>query len=132
MSRGGVQGFQKDRLSQILAARRLTQVQLASMVDVSPATISKWRAGMQVPERDALERLAGVVNVTPEWFTRAPRAKLSLPLVRSNASAHVAARAMLEARLEWAQDVAAALMEYVDYPDVNLPSRNYTDPEEIT
>ena len=132
MSRGGVQGFQKDRLSQILAARRLTQVQLASMVDVSPATISKWRAGTQAPERDALERLAGVVNVTPEWFTRAPGARLSLPLFRSNASAHVAARAMLEARLEWAQDVAAALMEYVDYPDVNLPSRDYTDPEEIT
>ena len=132
MSRGGVQGFQKDRLSQILAARRLTQVQLASMVDVSPATISKWRAGTQAPERDALERLSGVVNVTPEWFTRAPSAKLSLPLFRSNASAHVAARAMLEARLEWAQDVATALMEYVDYPDVNLPSRDYTDPEEIT
>ena len=132
MSRGGVQGFQKDRLSQILAARRLTQVQLALMVDVSPATISKWRAGTQAPERDALERLAGVVNVTPEWFTRAPGAKLSLPLFRSNASAHVAARAMLEARLEWAQDVAAALMEYVDYPDVNLPSRDYTDPEQVT
>lgn len=132
MSRGGVQGFQKDRLSQVLAARRLTQVQLASMVDVSSATISKWRAGSQAPERDALERLAGVVNVTPEWFTRAPGAKLSLPLFRSNASAHVAARAMLEARLEWAQDVAVALMEYVDYPDVNLPARDYTDPEEIT
>lgn len=132
MSRGGVQGFQKERLSQILAARRLTQVQLASMVEVSPATISKWRAGTQVPERDALERLAGVVNVTPEWFTRVPGEKLSLPLFRSNASAHVAARAMLEARLEWAQDLATALMEYVDYPDVNLPSRNYTDPEEIT
>ena len=132
MSRGGIQGFQKDRLSQILAARRLTQVQLASMVDVSPATISKWRAGTQAPERDALERLAGVVNVTPEWFTRAPGARLSLPLFRSNASAHVAARAMLEARLEWTQDVAAALMEYVDYPDVNLPSRDYTEPEQIT
>ena len=132
MSRGGVQGFQKDRLSQILAARRLTQVQLASMVDVSPATISKWRAGTQAPERDALERLAGVVNVAPEWFTRIPRTKLSLPLFRSNASAHVAARAMLEARLEWAQDVAADLMEYVDYPTVNLPSRDYTEPEQIT
>ena len=132
MSRSGVQGFQKDRLSQILAARRLTQVQLASMVDVSPATVSKWRAGTQTPERDALERLAGVVNVMPEWFTRATGAKLSLPLFRSNASAHVAARAMLEARLEWAQDVAAALMEYVDYPDVNLPSRDFTEPEQIT
>lgn len=132
MSRGGVQGFQNGRLSQILAARRLTQAQLALMVDVSPSTISKWRAGTQAPERDALERLAGVVNVTPEWFTRAPAAKLSLPLFRSNASAHVAARAMLEARLEWAQDVAVALMEYVDYPRVNLPPYTYTDPEEIT
>lgn len=132
MSRGGIQGFQKDRLSQILAARRLTQVQLALMVDVSPATISKWRTGAQVPERSALERLAGVVNVTPEWFTRAPGTKLTLPLFRSNASAHVAARAMLEARLEWTQDVAASLMEYVDYPDVNLPSCDYTHLEEIT
>ena len=51
MSRGGVQGFQKNRLSQILAARRLTQVQLASMVDVSAATISKWRAGTQAPHK---------------------------------------------------------------------------------
>lgn len=132
MSRGGVQGFQQDRLRQILAARRLTQVQLAAMVAVSPATISKWRAGTQAPEREALERLAGVVNVTPEWFTRPPGAKLSLPLFRSNASAHVAARAMLEARLEWTQEVAAALMAFVDYPSVNLPTRHYTDPEAIT
>nr|WP_311528745.1 XRE family transcriptional regulator [uncultured Ralstonia sp.] len=132
MSRGGIQGFQQDRLSQILAARRLTQVQLAAMVGVSPATISKWRAGTQAPEREALDRLAGVVNVTPEWFTRPTTEKVSLPLFRSNASAHVAARAMLEARLEWAQDIAVALMEFVDYPDLNLPVRSFTEPEEIT
>src|SRR5690606_21085039 len=88
VSRGGVQGFKKDRVSQVLAVRRLTQVQLASLVGVSPATISKWRAGSQSPERDALERLAGVVNVMPDWFIRAPAAGLSLPLFRSNASAH--------------------------------------------
>jgi Zn-dependent peptidase ImmA (M78 family)/DNA-binding XRE family transcriptional regulator len=132
MSRGGIQGFQQDRLSQILAARRLTQVQLASLVGVSPATVSKWRAGSQAPEREALDRLAGVVNVTPEWFTRPTTEKVSLPLFRSNASAHVAARAMLEARLEWAQDIAAALMEFVDYPELNLPVRSFSEPEEIT
>jgi Zn-dependent peptidase ImmA (M78 family)/DNA-binding XRE family transcriptional regulator len=132
MSRGGVQGFQKDRLCQILAARRLSQVQLASMVGVSSATVSKWRAGNQAPEREALDRLAGVVNVTAEWFTRPTVAKVSLPLFRSNASAHVAAREMLEARLEWAQDIALALMEFVDYPELNLPTRTYTDPEQIT
>ncbi len=132
MSRGGVQGFQGARLSQVLAARRLTQVQLASMVGVSPATMSKWRAGSQAPEREALDRLAGVVNVTPEWFTRTLSTKVSLPLFRSNASAHVAARAMLEARLEWAQEVGLALSEFVDYPAVNLPVRSFMDPDQIT
>lgn len=132
MSRGGIQGFQEMRLSQILAARRLTQAQLATMVGVSPATISKWRAGTQAPEREALERLALVVNVTPEWFTRPTNKKVSSPLFRSNASAHVAARSMLEARLEWAQEIALILMEFVDYPDLTLPTRSFTDPEQIT
>lgn len=89
MSRGGVQAFHNERLSQVLAARRLSQAQLASLVGVSPATVSKWRSGIQAPERDTLERLASVVNVTPEWFTRAPSARVSPPLFRSNASAHV-------------------------------------------
>lgn len=132
MSRGGIQGFQSERLSQILAVRRLTQAQLASMVGVSPATMSKWRSGSQAPEREALDRLAGVVNVTPEWFTRLPTAKVTPPLFRSNASAHVVARAKLEARMEWAQDIAVALEEFVDFPALNLPTRKFSDPEAIT
>lgn len=39
---------------------------------------------------------------------------------------------MLEARLEWAQDITLALSEFVDFPEVNLPKRKFTDPEEIT
>jgi len=132
MSRGGIQGFNEARLGQVLGARRLTQAQLASLVGVSPATVSKWRAGTQTPESDTLERLAKVVNITPEWFTRPSAAKVSPPHFRSNASAHVAARAMLNARVEWAQDIAVALMEFVVFPDLNLPVREYTDPEEIT
>jgi len=132
MSRGGIQGFQSGRLSQILAARRMNQTQLASEVGVSPATVSKWRAGTQVPERDALDRLANVLQVTPEWFTRLLEPKVSPPLFRSMASAHVVARGMLEARMEWGQDIAVALSEFVDFPALNIPSRAFTDPEEIT
>jgi len=131
MSRG-ITGFQSERLSQILNARRLSQVQLAAMVGVSPSTLSKWRSGEQKPEADALERLAQVVNVTPEWFTRQVLPKGSTPLFRSNASAHVAARNMLEARLEWAQDIAYALAEFVDFPALSLPERQFVDPEEIS
>ncbi|WP_185266874.1 XRE family transcriptional regulator [Halopseudomonas xiamenensis] len=131
MSRG-VNGFQPGRLSQALAARRLPQVQLAAMIGVSPATVSKWRGGHQDPEADALERLAAVINVSPEWFTRPLPAKSSLPLFRSNASAHVAARQMLEARLEWAQDISIALEEFVDFPELSLPVRSFESPEQIS
>jgi len=132
MSRSGIQGFESERLSQILAARRLNQAQLASMVGVSPATVSKWRSGSQAPESNALERLANVVNVSPEWFTRPLSSKISMPLFRSNASAHVAARKMLEARMEWGQDIALALSEFVDYPSLNLPVRHFKNLDEIT
>ncbi|MDE9749666.1 XRE family transcriptional regulator [Pseudomonas aeruginosa] len=131
MSRG-INGFQSGRLSQALAARRLSQVQLAAMVDVSPATVSKWRSGQQAPEAEALQRLSQVINVSPEWFTRPLPEKGSTPLFRSNASAHVAARQMLEARLEWAEDIVIALSEFVDFPDVNLPDRKFNDPEQIS
>ncbi|MHC8378388.1 XRE family transcriptional regulator [Pseudomonas sp. MDT1-16] len=131
MSRG-ISGFQPGRLSQALAARGLSQVQLASMVGVSPATISKWKTGQQAPESEALDSLSRVINISPEWFTRPLPEKCSLPLFRSNASAHAAARSMLEARLEWAQDIVLALNEFVDFPDVNLPTRSFDDPHQIT
>lgn len=134
MSRGGILGFQPERLKQVLAARKLSQTQLAALVGVSPATVSKWRSDQhqQAPERETLERLASVVNVQPEWFTRPMTTPVSAPLFRSNASAHVAARAMLGARLEWAQDIAVGLGEFVDYPALNLPHRAFTDPDAIT
>jgi Zn-dependent peptidase ImmA (M78 family) len=131
MSRG-ISGFQAPRLAQALDARRLSQAQLSAMVGVSPATVSKWRSGAQAPEHETLERLATVLNLSTEWFTRPVLPESSVPLFRSNASAHVAARAMLRARLMWVQDVAMQFSEFVDFPDLRLPQRSYTEPEQIT
>ncbi|PEI03427.1 DNA-binding protein [Pantoea agglomerans] len=131
MSRG-IAEFQPERLVQVLTARRLSQTQLATMVGVSPATISKWRSGQQAPESEALERLASVVNVTSEWFTRPMLLGMSKPLFRSNASAHVAARAMLETRIQWANELVTKLTEFVDLPQLKLPSRNFTNIDEIS
>ena len=130
MSRG-ITEFQPDRLVQVLAARRLSQTQLATMVGVSPATISKWRSGQQAPESEALERLASVVNVTPEWFTRPMLPDMSKPLFRSNASAHATARAMLETRIHWANELVTKLTEFVDLPVLKLPSRDFKNIDEI-
>lgn len=132
MSRKGVQGFQCSRLSQIIEVRRQTQAQLAAMVGVSTGTMSKWVNGTQAPEREALERLAQVLNVSPEWFTRPTLTEISSPLYRSNASAHAVARRMLKARLEWVQDITVAMEEFVDFPDLNLPELHFGSLEEIT
>lgn len=128
----GTNGFEPERLVQVLAARRLSQVQLATMVGVSPPTISKWRSGQQSPEPETLERLASVVNVSASWFARPVVGETTAPLFRSNASAHVAARSMLKARLEWVQEVANILEEFVDFPSVHLPERDFREPDQIS
>jgi Zn-dependent peptidase ImmA (M78 family) len=128
----GVTAFQPARLRQLLAARRFTQVQLATLVGVSEATVSKWRVGPQAPEPATLERLASVGNVSAEWFTRPVLPAVTQGLFRSNASAHAAARAMLQARVELLQELANALGEFVEFPSLRLPVRDFTNPEEIT
>lgn len=128
----GINDLQPARLEQALAARGLTKGQLASLVGVAAPTVSKWCKGDQSPESETFERLALVLNVQPEWLTRAVLPAVSTPLYRSNASALKAARAKLEARTEWTQEVAYLLEDYVDYPALNLPTRSYQDPEQIS
>lgn len=128
-----VSGFLGERLSQALDVRRLTQVQLASMIEVSPPTVSKWRSGQQNPDPEALERLAKVINVEPEWFLRpVPPLEGSTLLFRSNASAHVVARALLRARHNWSKELVRGLADFVEFPPVNIPVRAYTDPAGIS
>lgn len=128
----GINDLQPARLEQALAARGLTKGQLASLVGVAAPTVTKWCKGDQSPEAETFDRLASVLNVQPEWLTRASLPAVSAPLYRSNASALKAARAKLEARTEWAQEVAYLLEDYVDYPAVNLPIRSFQDPEQIS
>lgn len=124
-------GFQAERLQQALAIRKINQAQLAAMVGVSTGTISKWKSGKQEPEKAALERLAAVINVQPEWFARKTSQPLTMHQYRSNAAALKSARNLLAARLEWAQEIALGLNEFVDFPAVNLPIRTFTDPLQI-
>ena len=130
MSRG-LSNFETPRLQQVLAARRLSQLSLAQLVGVSPSTVSKWCNGLQAPEPATLERLAEVVNVEPEWFTRPLQVRLTPPLYRSTVAALSAAREMFEARATWGQELALALAEYVDFPNLALPACGFTHVDQI-
>jgi Zn-dependent peptidase ImmA (M78 family)/predicted transcriptional regulator len=128
----GINDLQPARLEQAIAARGLTKGQLANLVGVSAPTVTKWCKGDQGPEASTFDRLSSILNVQPEWLTRAILPSISAPLYRSNASTLKAAYAKLEAHTEWAQEVASLLGEYVDYPELNLPQRTFEHPEQIS
>lgn len=129
----GVSGFRPERLNQALDARGMSQVQLATLADVSAGSISKWRNGLQEPTADALDKLAKAVNVKPEWFLRAATGfDTGIKLFRSNASALKSARAYMSVRHDWSKELAAEFGEFVEYPEVNFPVREYKDPNEVS
>lgn len=127
----GIRDLQPERLEQALAARSLSKTQLASLVGVSASTVTKWCKGDQSPESETFERIASILNLHAEWLTRPVLKAISPPLYRKNTSALKVGLAKLEARTAWGQEIASRLAEYVDYPDVNLPVRNFTEPEQI-
>jgi transcriptional regulator with XRE-family HTH domain len=53
-----------ENLARIRKARRLTQLQLADLVDVQPRLISRWETGESKPQLDHLVRLAEVLEVS--------------------------------------------------------------------
>jgi len=129
----GVSGFRPERLTQVLDARGLSQVQLAAIAGVSTGSVSKWRNGQQEPTADALEKVARAVNVHKEWFLRpSPQTAGSPKLFRSNASALKSARALMSARHDWSMEIASELVEFVELPPTNFPQRDYEDPCQIT
>lgn len=51
-----------------LAAMRVTQSDLARILDVSPSTVLHWVRGTRKPRRAAAERIAKLTHVDPwEW-----------------------------------------------------------------
>lgn len=130
--RGGTPGFQAERLVAARDSRCLTQVALAELINRTSSSISRWESGDQSPEPEALEVLARATNLPMAFFLRPQVDHGSAPMFfRSMASTTKTVRRRCQARLRWAQEVALALQEWVDLPDVNLPCMDAVDYREI-
>ena len=54
------------KLSKLMAEQKLNTTSLGEKLDVSPATVSRWKNGLQAPTLAHLEAIGQVFNVTPE------------------------------------------------------------------
>lgn len=118
----GVEGFRKERLTQARQARGLTAISLADMAGLGQATISQYEKGTQNPRQENLDKLAELMNVPSSFFLRSVEVEKPHRLFyRSMSAATKSARARAEARYEWALEMMDYLLEYFDFPEVNLP-----------
>ncbi|MCH4575285.1 helix-turn-helix domain-containing protein [Achromobacter xylosoxidans] len=121
--RAGVSGFQPGRLVQARISRGLTQTALATMVERSSGTVSKWESGEQQPEADALERLSMRLSMPVAWFLKPiPRYGDNVCFFRSNVSATKTAQSIAQVRLMWLNEISLELQQFVDWPVVNIPT----------
>src|SRR3984957_19473226 len=130
--RNGTPGFQSERLVEARDSRGLTQVALADLINRTSSSISRWEAGNQSPEPEALEILARALNLPITFFLR-PKANYgdNPMFFRSMASTTQALRRRTCGRLHWAEEIALALQEWLDLPPVSVPRLDAADYREI-
>ncbi|PXW81713.1 Zn-dependent peptidase ImmA (M78 family) [Nitrosomonas sp. Nm84] len=131
--RTGVTGFQPERLLQARMCRGLTQTALAIVVGRSSGTISKWERGDQIPESEALERLASCLGIPASWFLKKiPVYGDQVCFFRSTASVTKEAQSISDIRLKWLNELSITLQHWIDWPLVNIPSLDDTDHRNIS
>lgn len=130
--RNGIPGFQANRLTEARESRGLTQLALAELATRTSSTISRWENGGQLPEPDALESLAKVLNLPVAYFLKSTPDHGDAPIFfRSMASSTQSLRRRARARLRWAQDIALTLQEWVDLPVLDVPVLEVRDHRDI-
>lgn len=113
--------FVPERLEQALAARGFSAVELAARIGITSTTISRWRNSAQAPSGEMLAKVAAELRVSAEWLTRPIFGRVSAPNFRGSVAQMKAERALLKARIQWLDEVAQQLEQFVDYPPVNVP-----------
>lgn len=58
-----------DRLKEARQKAGLTQAELAQSIAINQSTIAYWENGRSEPDTQKLQKLAEILNVTPEWLT---------------------------------------------------------------
>ena len=129
MSRPTTKGFfVRERLIEAREARGLSQADIATLVDRSASTISKWESGDQAPDPAILENLAANLGVTTAYLVRQmPDYQSPSIFFRSLKAASARSRTRARARIGWMQTVSLALQEIVDFPSLNIPDLDIGD-----
>ncbi len=114
-------GFVGPRLIEARRARGITAADLASMVQVSVQSLSKYENEHQTPRHETVDRLANTLGLPHQYFFRPYKANDSRPVFwRSKLSAHTSDLDRACVRLEWLKETVDYLGGFFDFPALTL------------
>jgi Zn-dependent peptidase ImmA (M78 family)/transcriptional regulator with XRE-family HTH domain len=120
--RVGTPGFVPDRLIEARAARRISsQKALATLISVSPGSVSKWESGTHAPDAETLVLLANQLRVRPEFFLRPTFSSSRPKFCRSLSSTFVRDLDYQESQMNWLQELSSIIGHYVELPALDIP-----------
>jgi Zn-dependent peptidase ImmA (M78 family)/transcriptional regulator with XRE-family HTH domain len=120
----GTLGFISERLAEARDARRIpSRAALARRLNVSSSTVSRWEDvdSEQTPDPEMLVRLAGELQVRPEYFLRPTYESDRPTFLRSLSSTLVRDLNYQKAKMQWLHEISYTVSHYVDLPDVDIP-----------
>lgn len=130
--------FIPDRLIEAREARGFTLSELADILEISHQAVSKYENNKAQPTYDTLEKLSEALMVPVTFFYKQGQKQLnSNVFYRSMALATKKSKNVHARKIGWIKEIHKYLEQYLEFPDVKVPSfitRDTfipTDPEEI-
>jgi Zn-dependent peptidase ImmA (M78 family)/transcriptional regulator with XRE-family HTH domain len=123
-------GFIGDKLKEAREARGLNATALADLLGVSRQSISKYENGLQSPSPEVMDDICRLLRMPIGFFMHSRKRKVdekSPVFYRSLSSATKTERLRAERRYIWLQDIFSYLWQFIDFPDVNIPSFDLPD-----
>lgn len=113
--------FNGERLTMARQLAGLKKAHLASLIEMSPASVTAWESGAKQPNRATLAKLALALKVDPQFFAGGPPPRVNKPHFRSLRSTPQIAQDEAEAYGRFVAEVAGMLESAVELPQALLP-----------
>ncbi|MBR0194799.1 MAG: ImmA/IrrE family metallo-endopeptidase [Paludibacteraceae bacterium] len=120
--------FRGEQLKSARLLRAMTITALAELTDISKQSISLYENGENKPEYQRTLALATALRVPTTFFFSEDVCRTETPATyfRSLASATKLTRASQSLKLEYVAKMYEALLEYIDFPALDLPHIEYS------
>lgn len=120
------QKFNGKRLKEALLLREKKMTELANETGISKQSLSLYANDANTPPFDNVVKVAKALNLPTDFFMMKDRCSVATgnTYFRSQATATKKARNAQKIKLEYVAKIYEALLNYIDFPKLNLPVLN--------